>query len=204
MKKTRLGSRQEYVKDWKRKNKDRVNAKRRETRKRPEVMAKEQAYNTAWVKKRRLKDPTYGPMLYERYGKPWREKNYEHVLELGRADYHRNKTKRQQARKDWGAKNPEKQRQIWTNKHARSKGARGTCSLEQWYNRCSMFLWRCAYCGTELNKTTVTRDHVIPLSRGGSNWPANLVPACRSCNNSKHAKVWIPQVFQPLRALSIS
>lgn len=29
-------------------------------------------------------------------------------------------------------------------------------------------------------------DHVKPLSRGGSNWPANLRPACTSCNASKH------------------
>lgn len=29
-------------------------------------------------------------------------------------------------------------------------------------------------------------DHVKPLSRGGSLWPANLRPACTSCNASKH------------------
>ncbi|WP_240617244.1 HNH endonuclease [Nocardioides speluncae] len=29
-------------------------------------------------------------------------------------------------------------------------------------------------------------DPVKPLSRGGSNWPANLRPACTSCNASKH------------------
>ena len=29
-------------------------------------------------------------------------------------------------------------------------------------------------------------DHVKPLSRGGSNWPANLRPACTSCNARKH------------------
>jgi 5-methylcytosine-specific restriction endonuclease McrA len=29
-------------------------------------------------------------------------------------------------------------------------------------------------------------DHVIPLSRGGTNWPANLRPACQPCNSRKH------------------
>jgi 5-methylcytosine-specific restriction endonuclease McrA len=28
---------------------------------------------------------------------------------------------------------------------------------------------------------------VIPLSVGGTNWPANLRPACRSCNSAKGA-----------------
>jgi 5-methylcytosine-specific restriction endonuclease McrA len=32
---------------------------------------------------------------------------------------------------------------------------------------------------------------VIPLSKGGTGWPANLVPACKSCNLSKAMKnVW--------------
>ncbi|MBO9542723.1 HNH endonuclease [bacterium] len=48
--------------------------------------------------------------------------------------------------------------------------------------------WRCRYCNIRLTFATLTIDHRIPLSRGGSNWLANLVPACRSCNSSKHNK----------------
>lgn len=31
-------------------------------------------------------------------------------------------------------------------------------------------------------------DHVKPLSKGGSNWPANLRPICRDCNSRKASK----------------
>jgi 5-methylcytosine-specific restriction endonuclease McrA len=31
-------------------------------------------------------------------------------------------------------------------------------------------------------------DHVKPLARGGSNWPANLRPACHPCNSRKGAR----------------
>jgi len=31
-------------------------------------------------------------------------------------------------------------------------------------------------------------DHVIQLSRGGSNWPTNLRPACSACNTQKGPK----------------
>jgi len=32
-------------------------------------------------------------------------------------------------------------------------------------------------------------DHVIPLARGGTDWPDNIVVACPSCNVHKHAKM---------------
>jgi hypothetical protein len=41
---------------------------------------------------------------------------------------------------------------------------------------------KCYYCG-KANPTDA--DHVIPLSRGGTNWEGNLVPCCRPCNGSK-------------------
>jgi len=46
---------------------------------------------------------------------------------------------------------------------------------------------KCYYCACKLSKYHV--DHVIPLSRGGSNHPDNLVLACPSCNSKKHNKL---------------
>ena len=43
----------------------------------------------------------------------------------------------------------------------------------------------CLYCGHELHRSMLTRDHVIPVSRGGADVWANCVTACRSCNNRK-------------------
>lgn len=41
------------------------------------------------------------------------------------------------------------------------------------------------YCNEEL---PLTNDHVVPLSRGGSNNIDNILPACKGCNCSKSAK----------------
>lgn len=49
--------------------------------------------------------------------------------------------------------------------------------------------YRCQYCGrhrTELRgREFLTRDHVIPVSRGGANDWGNVVAACSPCNNRK-------------------
>jgi 5-methylcytosine-specific restriction endonuclease McrA len=41
------------------------------------------------------------------------------------------------------------------------------------------------YCGDILGLENATLDHVIPLSRGGSHNPGNLVSACQCCNQKK-------------------
>ena len=43
---------------------------------------------------------------------------------------------------------------------------------------------RCTYCEDHVGQT-LTADHVVPLSRGGTNDPANLTCACLPCNSSK-------------------
>ena len=43
----------------------------------------------------------------------------------------------------------------------------------------------CAYCGDEFESNDLTRDHVYPKARGGTNAWENSVTACKSCNHRK-------------------
>jgi len=43
---------------------------------------------------------------------------------------------------------------------------------------------RCGYC----NRHATTVDHILPKSRGGPNTWANLISACRPCNDRKGAR----------------
>jgi len=47
--------------------------------------------------------------------------------------------------------------------------------------------WRCAYCGCVMEIETSTADHVVPRSKGGSNFHTNLVAACFLCNQERGA-----------------
>jgi len=44
----------------------------------------------------------------------------------------------------------------------------------------------CAYCQ---NTENIERDHIIPLSKGGTEMADNIQPLCRTCNRKKHAKL---------------
>lgn len=46
----------------------------------------------------------------------------------------------------------------------------------------------CIYCGQTYKRNQLSRDHVIPLSAGGTDSWQNVVTACRSCNNKKAGK----------------
>jgi len=43
----------------------------------------------------------------------------------------------------------------------------------------------CAYCGGIFAGARLTRDHIIPFSKGGRDTWMNVVAACRSCNERK-------------------
>lgn len=46
----------------------------------------------------------------------------------------------------------------------------------------------CAYCGVRFHRLNLTRDHVMPVSRGGPDEWTNVVTACGTCNRHKDAR----------------
>jgi len=46
----------------------------------------------------------------------------------------------------------------------------------------------CLYCGGQFPEHMLTRDHLLPLSRGGTNSWKNVVAACKGCNHAKGAR----------------
>lgn len=79
------------------------------------------------------------------------------------------------------AANPDKARAYVNARRARLANAEGQHTDREWYRLVRRYRG-CAYCGST---APLTRDHVVPLSRGGSDFIGNIVPACLSCNCSK-------------------
>ena len=62
--------------------------------------------------------------------------------------------------------------------------------------------YRCQYCGkhrTQLKgREFLTRDHIVPVSKGGGNMWENVVTACSPCNNRKGNHLPAEVGMQPL------
>ena len=82
----------------------------------------------------------------------------------------------------WLAAHPEVRRAKDQGYRARKRAALGSFTAEEWRALVEAYGGACGYCGEIGN---VQADHRTPLSRGGDNSIANIIPACGSCNARK-------------------
>jgi 5-methylcytosine-specific restriction endonuclease McrA len=83
---------------------------------------------------------------------------------------------------------PEGQAAHRARMHAR-RAAEGSYTARDWLRLVNRFGGRCAYCGKQAE--VLHADHVVPLSRGGTSWIGNVLPACAPCNLSKGSKLLV-------------
>lgn len=104
-----------------------------------------------------------------------------------RKHYNSNLTKERDRTKKWRKDNPEKQRFMEKRRRARLANAEGSHTLKEWLLLKKQYGNMCVYC--QKTEVKLTQDHIIPLSKGGSDYIENMQPLCFSCNSSKQTKV---------------
>lgn len=87
----------------------------------------------------------------------------------------------------WKKKNPERMAHLKARRYAREKGADGSHTFEQWVELKQKHKGLCANCGEDKK---LTKDHIIPLSEGGTDYIDNIQPLCRSCNSKKWKHIY--------------
>ena len=106
-----------------------------------------------------------------------------------------NNVKVYQARKskEWKKKNPEKVAHNNFLRGKRLREAEGSFTLGEWELLKKQYGYLCPDCGRKepFNQHYIwlTRDHIIPLIKGGSNYIENIQPLCFECNSRKNTKV---------------
>ena len=71
-------------------------------------------------------------------------------------------------------------------RRAHLRKAEGKYTDKEWQELVAKYDGKCLCCGR--GDLPMSVDHVIPLSRGGSNYIDNIQPLCRSCNTKKSTK----------------
>lgn len=134
----------------------------------------------------------------------WRAANPERRAEHVRTAYYRDVEASRAKRKQHYHANLERSREVAREAHARrmqrdpeqyrawirarwarEKNAEGSCTAVEWQAVLAIYGEQCLRCGST---EALTQDHVIPLILGGTHWPWNLQPLCRSCNSAKSAR----------------
>lgn len=122
----------------------------------------------------------------------YKEKNAEAIRERSRLAMQKRREQDPEGAlaytRNYRKNNPEKAATWDMNKrHKRRAAMTGSKSIKrkEWDELKEKYNHSCVYCSKKCKRLTM--DHVTPLSNGGLHEIGNIVPACISCNASKHA-----------------
>lgn len=151
----------------------------------------------------------------------WTKNNRDKINAYSRKSYWKNREKKLEEGRKWRIENPEYSKIYLRNRYrndeefrermkkysifarkkniqkhyirehlyrAKRRNAEGKFTLEEWQEILKKNNFQCIMCGTKAN---LSIDHIIPLSKNGTNYVWNLQPLCRSCNSRKNNKLLI-------------
>jgi 5-methylcytosine-specific restriction endonuclease McrA len=125
------------------------------------------------------------------YKKRWAAENEDSVSVSRRKHYESNRDEVIARSKTWAENYPEKVRQAKTNNLRKRRAARhagrGHFTVEEFKELCARYGNKCLACGD--TEAVLEADHVVPLTRGGSDSINNIQPLCGTCNREKFVNI---------------
>lgn len=119
--------------------------------------------------------------------KVWNEANKERNAEVAKVYREENRERLSAKQKNWCKENPEQRANHYRSRRARRKLAPGSHTSADIINLYNLQKGKCACCLKSIKKGYQV-DHIVALSKGGSNDKYNLQLLCAPCNQRKHAK----------------
>jgi 5-methylcytosine-specific restriction endonuclease McrA len=142
------------------------------------------ACEAATARTRAAKDPTKRREAVKRY----RLRHLEEMKERRRRDYEENKEREREWHRRYCERNRGIQQIRRSKRRARILANGDSLTLEEWNEIQARWGHACLCCGRCAPEIKLTVDHVLPLSKGGSNAAHNIQPLCGSCNSRKKDK----------------
>jgi hypothetical protein len=125
------------------------------------------------------------PEKIRELNKAWRAKNKDRLRVMWRLRQLEHYQEILAYNRAWHKAHPEVARRRVYRRRLNLAKIEGSHTKAEFEEKCVFFKGRCVYCG---EKKPLYPDHVVPVSKGGTDYISNIVPACWSCNSSKQAK----------------
>lgn len=164
------------------------------------IIARVKKYDATHQEQRRANVRKYWELHKEerkQYYKDYRKKNYQDRVRKDREYYATHKDRVLETVKKY-SKSP--QGRIIAAKSRHTRRSRNNCvnrtlTLEQWNKILIMQNGKCANCGRLFScKNPPTKDHIIPLAKGGGLTFENTQALCKSCNCKKNDKIDVGKI----------
>lgn len=125
------------------------------------------------------------------YKKSWAAINSQRVASLKRGYYERNREKVISRSKKWAEDHAENVKAAKANNRRKRRAAKnagkGHFTVEEFDALCSAYGYACLCCG--VTDRILEADHVVPLTKGGSDDISNIQPLCGECNRRKFTAI---------------
>ena len=142
--------------------------------------------NPELIKKRKQKDYERNKDKILARNAAWRATNPEKKKASNDKWRNENRERHRENSRKWAANNPERFRELQRHAQHRRRSLKDglfeNYTEEEWGNLLHRYDCKCIRCGSSDN---IEVDHVVPISKGGTNTIDNLQPLCRSCNAQK-------------------
>lgn len=129
------------------------------------------------------------PERYKAQNRLYYQENKERFRQQNKRRYYENREARLAAGKRWRLANRERRTAAENRRRARKFASGGSYTKEDVELIRKNQKGRCWWCSKKLKRGDTHLDHRIPLFRGGSNNPSNLVLTCAHCNLSKNDRL---------------
>ena len=159
----------QYLREWRKHNRERVRMHER----RFYQNNKEKVLD--WNREFRKNHPDYDKKLY------LRRKKYRQSLEY--------KVKRATYDQKWSRTHREYRNYQDMIRRMRLRKVKGSFTLQDWQDLEREYNYTCSLCGRKEPEIKLTIDHIIPISKGGTNEIKNIQPLCINCNSKKGGEV---------------
>jgi 5-methylcytosine-specific restriction endonuclease McrA len=149
---------------------------------------KVKASHAAWTSRNRDKTRASSAAQHKirRTFKTWRDR----LSAYSRVYYAANRLSCRVRHAAWLKDHPDKPTEYASRRRARKAGNHGDgCTPKEWLAILKKYGNKCADCGVSGKTQKMTRDHIIPISKGGADMPHNIRPLCRPCNSRKNANI---------------